>query len=222
MKNKKIKKIVIVGAGGMAREVRWLIEDINRQEKTYEFLGYIVSDLKNIGKYDSKELILGDFSWLELNNNKINQINVIIGIGNPIHRLKIAQKLSSLKINIIYPNLIHPSVKFDKSSVKFGKGIIICANTILTVNIKIKDFVLINLLCAIGHETIVCEGSSINMLSQISGGVIIGKGVLIGSGSTILQYLKIGDFSTVGSGAVLTKSIPDKVTAFGIPAKIVE
>ena len=60
------------------------------------------------------------------------------------------------------------------------------------------------------------------MLSQISGGVIIGKGVLIGSGSTILQYLKIGDFSTVGSGAVLTKSIPDKVTAFGVPAKIVE
>ena len=55
-----------------------------------------------------------------------------------------------------------------------------------------------------------------------TGGVIIGKGVLIGSGSTILQYLKIGDFSTVGSGAVLTKSIPDKVTAFGVPAKIVE
>ena len=118
--------------------------------------------------------------------------------------------------------MIHPSVKYDKNSIKLGKGIIICANTILTVNVKIKDFVLINLLCAIGHESIVGEGSAINMLTQVSGGVVIGKGVLIGSGATVLQYLEIGDFSKIGSGAVLTKSIPDNVTAVGVPARVID
>ena len=204
----------------MAREVRWLIEDINREKKTYDFLGYIVSDLTKIGKLDSKDLILGDYSWFEL--NVLKELNVVIGIGNPIFRLKVVEELFLFNKKIIYPNLIHPSVKYDKNSIKLGKGIIICANTILTVNVKIKDFVLINLLCAIGHESIVGEGSAINMLTQVSGGVVIGKGVLIGSGATVLQYLEIGDFSKIGSGAVLTKSIPDNVTAVGVPARVID
>jgi shikimate 5-dehydrogenase len=33
------KRIVVVGAGGMAREVEWLIREINVVEPRYEFLG---------------------------------------------------------------------------------------------------------------------------------------------------------------------------------------
>lgn len=216
MKNKNLKEIVVIGAGGLAREVRWLIEDINREKKEFHFLGYIVSDLKKVGKLDSKDFILGDYSWLKLNDNIIN---VVVGIGNPIDRLKVVKELSLLKINIIYPNLIHPSVKFDKSSIQLGKGIIICANTILTVNIKIEDFVLINISCAVGHETVIRKGTVVNSLTQISGGVQIGKGVLIGAGATVLQYIKIGDFSIVGACALLTKSISREMVALGIPSK---
>ena len=85
MNNKKLKKIVIIGAGGLAREVRWLIEDINREKKVFHFLGYIVSDLKKVGKLDSKDSILGDYSWFE--ENEFSEINAAIGIGNPIFRL---------------------------------------------------------------------------------------------------------------------------------------
>ena len=58
------KTIVIIGAGGLAREVKNLIEDINRFESKYEFLGYLVSDLKKLTKYDSHDEILGEFDWL--------------------------------------------------------------------------------------------------------------------------------------------------------------
>ena len=213
-----IKKIIIIGAGGMARELKWLIDDINKESKEYEFLGYIISDLDKVGKFDSIDLILGDYSWFKKNN--LNKIYVTIGIGDPLNRLKVAEELSVLSKKIIFPNLIHPSVRYSKNSLKLGKGIIICANTVLTVNIEIKNFVLINLLCSIGHESILGNGSVINPSAQISGGVLIGEGVLIGSGATILQYLKVGDFSKVGAGAVLTKSIPGNVTAIGIPATI--
>ena len=219
MKNKKLKNIVIIGAGGMAREVRWLIEDINREKKVFHFLGYIVSDLKKVGKLDSKDSILGDYSWFKVNG--LSQINVAIGIGNPQNRLEVVKELSLLRKNIIYPNLIHPSAVYDKNSIKLGKGIIICANTVLTVNVIIQDFVFINLICSIGHESIIGRGSVLNPSANISGGILIGSGVLVGSSATILQYLKIGDFSRVGAGAVLTKSIPKNVTAVGIPAKII-
>ena len=35
-----MKKIVILGAGGFARELKLLIDIINKENKQYDFLGY--------------------------------------------------------------------------------------------------------------------------------------------------------------------------------------
>ena len=53
-----MKKILIIGAGGLAREIRWLIEEINEVNRQFEFIGYIVSDLNSLKDTDSKELVL--------------------------------------------------------------------------------------------------------------------------------------------------------------------
>ena len=71
------KSIVVIGAGGMAREVRWLVEDLNAADARYEFLGYVVTDLSRLGEHDSKDEVLGDYGWLE--KNKIDCL--VIGIG---------------------------------------------------------------------------------------------------------------------------------------------
>ena len=92
-----MKKIIIIGAGGFAREVKWLIEEINKVSLQYKFLGFLISDLQNLKDTDSKELVLGDFSWLDRSNENIY---VAIGIGNPLNRLKVGEQLSRKK-NII-------------------------------------------------------------------------------------------------------------------------
>ena len=167
-----MKKILVIGAGGLAREIRWLIEEINEANNQFKFIGYIVSDLKKLKDTDSKELVLGDFTWFD---NLEEKIDVCIGIGNPKDRLAVGNTLSKNK-NINFPNLLHPSVRFQKSTCSFGKGIVICANTVLTSNIQIDDFALINLSCVIGHESKIGAGSVINSVAKISGGVKIGKG----------------------------------------------
>ena len=212
-----MKKILIIGAGGLAREIRWLIEEINEVNRQFEFIGYIVSDLNSLKDTDSKELVLGDFSWFD---NLEEEIDVCIGIGNPKNRLAVGEILLKNKY-LNFPNLFHPSVRFQKSTCSFGRGIIICANTLLTSNIQIDDFALINLSCVVGHESKIGKGSVINSVAKISGGVKIGMGVLVGTGATILQYRSIGNNSTVGAASCVTKSIPDKVIAFGLPAKII-
>ena len=53
------KRIVVIGAGGMAREIQWLLREINAVKLTYEFLGYVVSDLNKCGDYDCHSAILG-------------------------------------------------------------------------------------------------------------------------------------------------------------------
>jgi len=43
-----LRRIAIVGAGGMAREVASAIQWINRTEPQFEFVGYLVSDLSKL------------------------------------------------------------------------------------------------------------------------------------------------------------------------------
>ncbi len=51
--------------------------------------------------------------------------------------------------------------------------------------------------------------------------VIIGKGVWIGGNAIILPGVNIGDFSVIGAGSVVTKDIPDRVVAIGVPARVI-
>jgi UDP-2-acetamido-3-amino-2,3-dideoxy-glucuronate N-acetyltransferase len=47
------------------------------------------------------------------------------------------------------------------------------------------------------------------------------KGASIGANATILCGIEIGEFSTIGAGAVVTKSVPNRALMVGAPAKIV-
>ena len=69
-----MKDIVIVGSGGFAKEVAFLIEECNKVEKIWNLLGFIdnVKD-KIVGKYKVYETD----EWL-INLNK--EVHVVFGI----------------------------------------------------------------------------------------------------------------------------------------------
>lgn len=213
-----MKRIVIIGAGGQGREVRWLIEEINAVEQKYAFLGYVISDLGKISKHDSTEEILGDYQWLRQNRDRIEA--VAIGIGSPAARLRVGLEIRSVLPDVQFPVLIHPTVILDRTTAKIDEGALLCAGVVATVNITVQAFALCNFGCTLGHEATVGRGSVVNPGAHVNGGVVVGDGVLIGTGAQILQYLRIGQGAIVGAGAVVTKDVLPGTTVVGIPAKI--
>lgn len=207
-----MKKIAIIGAGGFGREVKMLIDQINEITPSYEITGF----------YDDKEHaeIINGVPYLGQVEN-VNTINdtlcLAIAIGDPITKKKVIGKITNQ--NIEYPNLIHPSVIIGKDNVSFGKGNIICAGVIITVDIQIEDFVILNLSCTLGHDTKIKSFSSFMPTVNISGEVVINESVYVGTGAKIINLLEIGENTVVGAGAVVAKSLPANCTAVGIPAK---
>ena len=49
----------------------------------------------------------------------------------------------------------------------------------------------------------------------------IGNGVLIGAGAKVLGNITVGDCSRIAAGSVVLESLPPRVTAAGVPARIV-
>lgn len=213
------KRIVIIGAGGFAREVEWLLREINQANGVplYEFKGFLVSDINKLGIYDSADLVLGDFSWLEAYPDAVDA--VVIGIGNPEARLRIGLEIQTRFPFLDMPTLIHSSVRIDRKSLDLGVGVILCSGVVGTVNIRIGNYAAVHVGCTLGHEAVIGRGANINPGSNISGGVELGDGVLVGTGVQILQYLSIGHGATVGAGAVVTKHVPPGMTVVGVPAK---
>lgn len=212
-----VQRVIILGAGGFAREVAWLIRDINRVKPSYEFLGYIVSDLSRLGEHDSLKQVLGDYTWIERHRTRIDAI--AIGIGNPAHRLKVAAEIEACFPDLSWPSLVHPTVQLDCGSATIGPGVLLCAGVIATVNITVEAHAKVDVACSLGHETRLGKGCALNPGANIAGGVVLGEAVLVGAGAQILQYVRVGDGATVGAGAVVTKDVLPGETVVGIPAK---
>jgi sugar O-acyltransferase (sialic acid O-acetyltransferase NeuD family) len=207
--------IVIVGHGGFAKEVAFLIEDINRQEDTWNLLGYISESIEAIGFSHGKYRVYNSDDWLE---NAGVEINIVLGMGDPKIINMVSSKLLKNK-NLSFPNIIHPNVIRDNDRVKFGAGNIVCAGTIFTTDITVGSFNVFNLNCTVGHDSKIGDCNVFNPTVNVSGGVHVKNNILIGTGAQILQNLSICDESIVGAGAVVAKNIEESGVYVGIPAR---
>jgi acetyltransferase-like isoleucine patch superfamily enzyme len=61
-----------------------------------------------------------------------------------------------------------------------------------------------------------------NVFESYAAPVVIKKGAWIGIGAIILPGVTIGEYSVIAAGSVVSKSIPDRVIAGGMPAKVLK
>ena len=209
-----MKDIAIFGIGGFGREVLALIKDINKVQPTWNIIGFfddgyekgiMVNGYPNLGKAEDL-------------NKWEKPISIAVAIGSPVIKKRVLDKIVNPLVD--YPTLIHPSVWIgDKEFVEIGDGCIICAGVMITTNVQIKDFVILNLQCTVGHDTVINRNAAFMPSVNISGEVNIGEGVYVGTGAKIINQLEIGEYTIVGAGAVVAESLPAHCTAVGVPAK---
>ena len=203
-----MKNLVVVGGGGFAKEVIWLARDcgfnvVGVLDDAFECLGSKASDVEIVGKVDA---------WF-----KYQDCSFVVAIGSPRTRAKVVEKMNALG-KPDFATLVHPSVQMS-SFVQIGKGTLICAGTILTVDIELGSHVILNLNVTVGHESIIGDYVTVAPMVAVSGDVRLDDYTEVGTGASIRQGLKLHRGSMLGMGSVLTKEIPENTIFAGNPAK---
>ena len=208
-----LKDVVIFGTGGFAREVHQIIEDLNADGARINFLGFLDGNPHALGHEVHGYPVLGDSGWLEARPS----VGVIVGIGGTGSKKRVVNQVRALGPRE-FPSISHPKAWLG-SRIQIGEGVIICAGTHATTDLKIGSFTILNLDCTVGHDTVVGDYTTAAPSVNISGNVDIGTGCDLGTGSIIIQGIKIGHWTIVGAGAVVVRDLPPNVTAVGSPAK---
>ena len=141
--------------------------------------------------------------------------NWIIAIGDNKSRKRIAKILG----NDCYITLIHESAIIN-SNVNPGEGSQILHGSVVQVGTKIGKHCIVNTAATVDHDCILNDFSFIGPTATLFVVVEIGEGTYIGAGTTVLPYIKIGKDCMIGAGSVVTKDVPDGITAYGNPIKI--
>lgn len=193
-----MQDIVIIGAGGFGREVAALIKNCNAVTPTWNILGF-VDDGKQVGEIVNGYKILGGIQYI---NQLQTPTGVCIAISLPEVRKSIHGQISNTYV--FYPTLIHPSaVISDKENVQIGQGCVLCINTVLTVNINLGDFVLINAGAIINHDAIIGSYSTIMPGVNMSTGAKVQEGCYIGTGSKISKPEIISSWHKLPAGTII-------------------
>lgn len=207
-----MKDLYIIGAGGFGREVAWLVERINEVNPTWNLRGFIDDNESLWGSLEGEYLVLGGCEYL----NSLNNVYAVCAVGSAKIRKIIIDKLKNS--NVKFATLVDPSALVS-NRVDIGEGSIICAGTIITVDIKIGNHVIINLDCTIGHDDVIEDFVTIYPSVNVSGNVLIGECSELGTGMQIIQGKKVAPNTIIGAGAVVVKDCAESGTYVGSPAK---
>jgi sugar O-acyltransferase (sialic acid O-acetyltransferase NeuD family) len=212
-----MKRVVIIGAGGHAREVAEIIRHQAQYESGLSVVGFVVDSEYLSEQRDPALSILGDWSWFE--EAKRDDLAVICAIGDPVVRKRLVERAESLGLSFF--SAISPAAHIFPSA-KIGSGAMVFPKAVISTNVLLADHTVVNAGSTVSHDTRIERFGTLSPGVHLAGNVLISEGGYVGIGSSVTPGVSIGAWSKIGAGAAVADDIPGHVTAVGVPARILK
>lgn len=210
------RPVVIIGAGGHAREVLDVVEACREDGQAVEPVGFLVDPEFQADQRELRGLpILGGLEWLEENSASAE---VIVAVGAPELRFRLAKRARAYGAR--FTTAIHPAATLTRR-VTIGEGSVIMAGCRLTTDLRLGRHVHLLLNSTLAHDVTLEDFVSVFAGANISGSVYLGEGALVGAGAVLVEKTRVGAWSRIGAGSTVLGPVGANVTAVGVPARVV-
>jgi acetyltransferase EpsM len=205
-----MKPFVIVGTGGMGRELLGWIAGCAAGTRERFRVEAFISEAGDAGTVIHGVPVLHPDEWAGV------PPRFVIAFADPTKKKRLALELEARGWE---PEIfIHDSAVVGLAA-KIGAGTIVCPFCSISTDGEVGDHVLVNGGSGVGHDAVVGSFSSLLGAVSVNGNVKVGEGVLLGAGSIIYPGKRIGNWAVVGLASVVLRNVPAHATVFGNPAK---
>lgn len=209
-----MKQLIIIGAGGFAREVCDMLPSMRGFCDEWRFKGFLdgTARLEESAYKILQAPVLGDIASYRIQNEDV----FACAIGDPLVKEQVTHIVEEKGGKFI--NLIHKTATISDSAV-LGTGNILCKYSSVNANAWLGNYIMVNNFSQIAHDAKIGSYTSIMCYVDITGGVIVGEKTFWGSGARALPHSKIGAKSLIGAGSLVLKRVNEGQHVLGVPAK---
>jgi sugar O-acyltransferase (sialic acid O-acetyltransferase NeuD family) len=144
----------------------------------------------------------------------------VVAIGDNATRAAVQERLENACPDFSAFTVVHPTATVARDA-KVGGGSIILAGAVVSNGCTVGRGVLLGTRSSLDHDCIVDEYASLAPGVTTGGTVRIGRATAIGVGANVVHGITIGADTVIGAGALVLGDVPDRVVAFGVPARVV-
>jgi sugar O-acyltransferase (sialic acid O-acetyltransferase NeuD family) len=206
-----VTDLVIVGAGGFARETAAAATAAG-----WRVLGFADDDPALAGMSRSGHPIVGAVDTVI----GMPDTAVVVCVGNPRNytaRQRIVDRLGLPASR--YATVVHPAAEIGAGSV-VGPGSVLLAGAVLTADVVVGSHVAVMPQTVLTHDDRVGDYATIASGVLLGGGAVLETGAYVGAGALIREGVTVGAWSLVGMGSVVLRDIPPGQIWAGNPARL--
>jgi sugar O-acyltransferase (sialic acid O-acetyltransferase NeuD family) len=211
----RARPVVIVGAGGFARETAETVHALRAHDGSVELRGFVDDDPSLHGCTLVGGRVLGGLAALADHPDAA----VVVAVGRPgayTTRRDLVARLDLTPDR--WATLVHPDSSIG-SSCRLGPGTVVLAQVVMTAAVVVGAHVAVMPQVVLTHDVVVESYATLASGVRLGGAAHVASGAYVGSGVCVREGCRVGAWAMVGMGSTVTRDVPDERLWFGSPAQ---
>ncbi len=200
----KVQKLeypyLIVGAGGLGREVFQYASDLQKQNLKIQIAGFLDDNANALDGLEASLKILGPIRG----HKPVAHYRYLFALGDPAIRYAVVKQFGPVAVA---PPLVHPAAYVAASACLAG-GVIVSPFCFIGPGATIASYCLLNVRSTVGHDSKLGSFATLSPNSVTGGFAEIGEGAFLATGAIVNPGKRLGDWSKISSGTVVGSDMP--------------
>jgi sugar O-acyltransferase (sialic acid O-acetyltransferase NeuD family) len=211
-----VSRIVVIGGSDQGRQVLDAI--IARGRDTV--VGVLDRALAR-GELVAGVPVLGSDDELASCAADVGADQFVVAIGDNATRGAVLERCADAVAHLgLEPaTVVHPSAVVANDAT-VGPGSILLAGCVVGNGTRVGRGALLGIRSSIDHDGVLGDHASLGPGATTGGTVRIGSTTAVGLGADVIHGVTIGSDTVVGAGALVLHDLPDRVVAYGVPARV--
>jgi sugar O-acyltransferase (sialic acid O-acetyltransferase NeuD family) len=143
----------------------------------------------------------------------------VVAIGDNATRGRLLEHSAAAAPHLTPATIVHPAAVLSDDAT-IGAGSIVLAGAVVGNACRLGRGVLLGIRSSVDHDGVVADHASLGPGATTGGHVHLGRATAVGLGASVIHGVTIGDDTVIGAGAVVVDDVPDRVVAYGVPARV--